>query len=361
MTNLKLFLFGYPRIEVASEADSAELARRQKACAIVYYLAVTRQTHSRTQLAELFWANLPNKQSLTYFRGRSGLLSLRKTLEAHLHFTRTTLAFNDKVPFWCDAFEFERLLRNPKASIDELEQAIALYQGDFLAGLELEGVSAEFDDWALTQREHYSQLMLDTLDRVVIYHTTWQQYEQAIAHATRLLALNPWREETHRQLMRLYTYHGQRSAALAQYDACCDTLEAELGVPPSDETTQLFFAIRDDKLAQPAPIPFLPPAQVRHFVGRNDLLAQLDKAVAQRQGKNVVALVGMGGIGKTTTAIHLAHRLRRSYEDGVLWANTAESDSAEILTSWALMYDVDLKHLPSLEARQTAWRGITEG
>ncbi|HFC11674.1 MAG TPA: hypothetical protein ENJ56_02425, partial [Anaerolineae bacterium] len=152
---------------------------------------------------------------------------------------------------------------------------------------------------------------------------------------------------------------GQRNAALAQYAACQTVLDKELDINPEAATTQLFKQIRDQTLAQPAPIPFLPPAQVAHFIGRNQLLANLTATIAQQKQK-IVALVGMGGIGKTTTAIHLAHQLRRNYEDGVLWANTLQSDSAEILTQWAAVYDVDLKHLPSLAARQTAWRGITE-
>lgn len=44
---------------------------------------------------------------------------------------------------------------------------------------------------------------------------------EAIAAQRRILELEPWREESHRDLMLLLARRGQRSAALAQYKICC--------------------------------------------------------------------------------------------------------------------------------------------
>jgi hypothetical protein len=51
-------------------------------------------------------------------------------------------------------------------------------------------------------------------------------------------------EPAHRWLMQLYAWSGQRSAALRQYGECERLLHAEVGVPPENETTQLYKAIK---------------------------------------------------------------------------------------------------------------------
>src|SRR5205823_7130761 len=68
--------------------------------------------------------------------------------------------------------------------------------------------------------------------------------EQALQYSYRQLELEPWREEAHRQVMRLLALSGQRSAALAQYESCRQTMFEELGVEPESETTELYERIK---------------------------------------------------------------------------------------------------------------------
>ena len=53
--------------------------------------------------------------------------------------------------------------------------------------------------------------------------------------------------------MRALALAGRRDEALHQYEACCRSLEAELGVEPSESTQSLYAEIRDGRLAAPAP------------------------------------------------------------------------------------------------------------
>lgn len=55
---------------------------------------------------------------------------------------------------------------------------------------------------------------------LVTKHLEREEHAAGIEYANRLLALEPWREETHRHQMILLARSRQRSAALAQYDTC---------------------------------------------------------------------------------------------------------------------------------------------
>ena len=67
---------------------------------------------------------------------------------------------------------------------------------------------------------------------------------RAESYARRCLQLEPWDEQAHRQVMQALALQGQRSAALAQYEACRKALAEELGVEPEPETTRLYQGIR---------------------------------------------------------------------------------------------------------------------
>jgi tetratricopeptide (TPR) repeat protein len=66
----------------------------------------------------------------------------------------------------------------------------------------------------------------------------------------------------------------------------------------------------------------------------------------------------MGGVGKTSLAVHVAHALHDHFSDGVLWASAATSEPLAILDSWAHAYGCDFSTLPDLESRAAAMRGV---
>ena len=189
-------------------------------------------------------------------------------------------------------------------------------KGRFLAGLSLPD-APEFEQWQTQQREHFHPLAADALTMLTTYHEIRGELQQAITYAQQQLGLEPWREETHRQLMRLMLYNGQRSRAIAQFLSCVQVLDKELGVPPSDETVALFKLI---ETASTTPAHNL-PTQITPFIGRQAEIAQITGWLAGENGR-LITIVGPGGIGKTRLALSIAQKQLGRPVDEVIEADT---------------------------------------
>ncbi|MDQ1300428.1 MAG: hypothetical protein QG637_345 [Chloroflexota bacterium] len=137
-------------------------------------------------------------------------------------------------------------------------------------------------------------------------------FAAALASARRWLALDPLREEAHRQVMRLHAWADQRNAALHQYRECVRILEQELGVAPLRETTELYEAIKGNRLSPPDLSGLSRPTDLTGFpnpvrslplVGRAAELTALIRAYDRHAaGGYFVAVAGEAGIGKTRLA-----------------------------------------------------------
>ena len=300
-----------------------------KAPALLAYLAVTRRTHQRETLAALLWSEMSDADAKNNLR--QTLSNLRKVANPHLLITRDTVAFNTAVTHTLDTAQFENQLqasRHPdNHRFTHLAEAAARYRGDFLSGFFVRDAPA-FEEWVLAQRVRYRELALHTLHMLTEIHLSRGEYGRAIDCATRLLTLDAWREEAHRQLMLAQARSGQRSAALAQYETCCRLLAEELGVTPSAETTALFARIR---AAGDVPPHNLPP-QPTPFVGRAEELAHMQTLLLNPQCR-LLTLTGTGGMGKTRLALQAAERAYKHglFLHGVIFVPLAGVDSVTLL------------------------------
>ena len=187
----------------------------------------------------------------------------------------------------------------------------ALYRGDFLAGFYIPD-APEFENWVWGIRAQLREQIVISLHQRTVEAGQRQDYDAGISYAQHLLAIEPWREETHRHLMHFYARTDQRSAALAQYKECRQQLDSELGVEPSQETSHLYQRIR----YAPYPNHNLPPDNTP-LVGRTAEIAQLQ---AQLSGDHrLLTVVGAGGMGKTRLAMATARGLVAHFLEGVWW------------------------------------------
>jgi DNA-binding SARP family transcriptional activator len=348
MSRLSLYLLGPPRLEL--DGEPLNIGRR-KAVALVAYLTVTGQSHRRDTLATLLWPE--SDQSRARAALRRTLSTLNRALDGTwIEADRESIDLVRGDDLWVDVGEFRSRLAEIKAHdhpeaegcpdcLSRLAEAAALYHGDFMTGFTLRD-SPEFDDWQFFQAENLRRELAGALERLARAHCARGEYEPAADYARRWLRLDPLYEEAHRQLMQLYARSNQRPAALRQYQECVRILEAELGVPPSAETTDLHERIQAGQLGEgaeerrgkgavvedfrslraPAFLEASPPAPRPHtpFVAREEELAQLkshlDRALF---GAGQVAFVtGEAGSGKTALIHEFARRTQETVPDLVV-------------------------------------------
>ncbi len=249
MSTLRISLFGSVRVE--DERNPANFKLTNTISTLLAYLILYRQrTHPRDVLASLLWSDHPQERA----RGclNTALWRLRQVLEPPgvppgtflLSTSLGDVSFNCRGDVWIDVVEFEQTIKSvinvPYAEVrlglvQELETVTSLYKGDLLDGC--------YCDWALRERERMHQFFLDALFYLLGYYHAHQQYEKAIGWGQAILMHDPLREDVHRQLMRLYVEHGQRTLAIKQFHRCREVLKTELGIAPMPETQGLFELI----------------------------------------------------------------------------------------------------------------------
>ena len=365
MATLEISILGKPVIRQNGQMIPRLVSRKSQA--LLCYLAYTGQPHSRQALAGLLWSEMTEEKARRNLR--VALTRLRGELGDFLVIQRRTLAFNRGRPFHLDVTQFETILKQKEPTLAELKQATDLYRGPFLDDFSLRDALL-FEEWVRLQQEHYRQMAMDGLYRLSARQTEAGHFADGIETLGRLLQLEPWMEEAHRQLMLLLAVSGQRSAALAQYETCAAMLDEELGVEPASETTALYQKIREEQLDDllphltvvpaPTPKPLPPPFQVpplaAHFVGRMESQEAIATTL-QIEGETAVqAIVGMGGVGKSALAAHIAAQLQGHFHDGILWANAATSEPMSVLESWSQLFGYDFSRVSDVESMGAAFR-----
>ena len=375
---LSLSLLGGLTITL-NQQPIAKLPSR-KARALLAYLAVTRRAHSRSALAGLFWSDVSEANARMNLRKE--LTRLRRDLSEFLLIERDTISFRvdsfDADPLVVDADRdgcvnirsqldvhlFDTFWDDAHSSdlpVELLTHAVELYQGDFLNGFSVLNAPL-FEEWVLLQRNRLRERVIAALQTLASVYRHRANYPQAIDTIRHLLAIEPWREEAHRQLMELLAQNGQRAAALVQYELCVQVLDEELGVEPGTETQDIYALIRDDELeiipVNPIPvdpitinpievtsIPANPeisgqfvlpkhnlPAQATPFIGRKQELAELTCLFALADTR-LVTILGPGGMGKTRLALELASTLLGDYEHGVYFVSLAPLSDPALMVS----------------------------
>jgi DNA-binding SARP family transcriptional activator len=310
-----------------------------------------------------------------------------------------------------DAQVFEALVRegrrayaagDPERAAAQLAEALALWHGSPLADIPPTPLVE-------TEAERLDELRLDAAELRIRAELACGSHAQVIPELRRLLADQSLRENLWLLLMQALDGAGRHAEALEAYGQARRVLAEELGVDPGAELRQYHAELlaKDDALtrdagdapgsisaatvtassglassapappearvARPVPVPAQLPADVPDFTGRDDqvrhLVDLLSSAGADDESGAVrIALVaGAGGLGKTSLAVHAAHRARGSFSDGQLYVDLLGATphplpAADVLARFLRDLGVDGREIPVDEDERAArYRTVLAG
>jgi DNA-binding SARP family transcriptional activator len=278
-----------------------------------------------------------------------------------------------------DSVRFEELAAAGRAARDrtDLKEAVAryrdalrLWRGPALDGMDsqlLRAAANLLDEQRVNLNEECIQLELEL-----------GKHHELVGELTSLIEEYPLREGLRGQLM-LALYRCDRTAeALQVYRQARQTMIDEVGVEPSGRLQRLERAIlRSDPSLAPPPgsiriqvatrrRPNMLPTDIADFVGREEEIVQVCAALGRKPSAAVpvVVIVGRGGVGKTSLAVHASHLLMGDFPDGLLFADLHGASSHPIGPMQALERFLRALGIPGsqipagLDERAEVYRGL---
>lgn len=304
---LVIRFFGAPRFEYGKPLTNTLQPRALSALA--YLLLHRGRDVVRDTMAFALWPDVTEEEARANLRRALYLLQhwLPEQPTPWFFADRRRVSWNEAAPYWLDVAEYETL-----AGQERLKEAVALFQGDLLEGVE--------DEWLAAERDRLRGMHLEMLHRLADQLAATGDAAGATECLQKALAIDPWREDFVRKLIRLRATSGDRAGALREYKLFEEALMREMGASPERETTEVFERIgKGDAVEAPPPLCGHAfennlPAQLTNLIGREEEVGILKDTLERHR---LVTIAGAGGIGKTRLAIQVGADLTEHYRDGV--------------------------------------------
>jgi DNA-binding SARP family transcriptional activator len=310
-------------------AIDLELGGRQQRLLLALLLARAGSVVGLAELVDAIWADDPPASAVNTIHRAIGVL--RRLIEPDLpvraageHIVRHSGGYRLEVgDDALDLLQFRAKARQARRTTDDsgkaglYAEALRLWEGPCAAGLE--PVSRTHPVFVALEAE-LAQVARDAADAALRSGVAGMILPD-------LLRIGGWTrldEAMQARIMLALAAEGRQAEALETYDEVRRRLSDELGISPGAELRRAHDRVlrgQDGPAVTPAQLPPDHP----YYSGRAEVLAHAESLLGEdrRHGRGTVALAfdGMPGIGKTTVAVHLAHRLATAYPDGQLYVD----------------------------------------
>jgi two-component SAPR family response regulator len=239
---LKVQALGRARVSVATHVVTGQDWQSDAARDLFFLLLAQPAGHTKEGIGDLLWPDYSPARLKLHFKNT--LYRVRRALgQETVLFEDGIYRFNRQDDYEYDVDLFltkvaeARRATSLSAKLAAYCSGIELYQGDYLP--EVEGI------WVLAERDRLSQTYIGALLECAELQLAQEDKEAALSYAQRAVEADPFSEQAHRLVMRVYAAMGNRTALIRQFDRCREVLRQELDASPSPETIRLFQALRD--------------------------------------------------------------------------------------------------------------------
>lgn len=318
---LTLKLFGNPSISFANETLEPSVT---KPLALLYYLAFQAEWVSRDQLALLFYPDDESKSARAKLRqliNRCKKLAFTETLE--VEDTRLRWLVNS------DVLSFKQAL-----DAQDWMNATHAYEGILLKNVVLNDASG-FDAWLELERSDLRISWQEAALRAAEDLARTGRQSDASMLLRRVWNLSDYDEASLQAYMRTAYSSGHKDAALKVFEVFQKQLADEFAMEASEESVVLAKAISEDAVVREkvtAPAPKAPAKQLSELIGRHTELEELSDLLSKDDCK-LLALTGLGGVGKTRLALELAEKQILQFEHGTFLVSLAGVQDSERIVS----------------------------
>lgn len=291
-----------------------------------------------TMLIRRVWGENAPPRELASLQANASKLrrALAECDDPTIKLTQISMGYRLVVPTECiDRNQFERTVSLAEAAADrgDIHEAIRLLRSAEALVRGEEPLGGLLGRWAAEMRAELEERIREVAIRRIRWQLKLGDTHAVLPELRRLATKHEFDEVILDLLLRTLRAVGRTTDALDAFAIFQARLRAEKGLEPRIPLKRLHEQLLRDEpapasakpSAAAAPTRPLPPDTLDRdppsFVGRSQdletITAEIDSQLAA--GASVVfAIDGMPGVGKTTLALHLAHRLRGHCPDGVI-------------------------------------------
>ena len=237
-SRLTILAMGKPQVRLNGKLVTLSQWQALSVRDLFFFFLLSSRPVSKDEIGETLWPEIdPDKLKLRF---KNNMYRLRHALGQDVILLENALySFNHAtLDYEYDVEEFDAALTQAQATGKVEEKVAALRTAtDLWRGPYLQDVDAT---WAWPERQRLEQAWLGALWQQAELQRQTGERESALHTCQRALDLNACLENFHCLAMQLHAERGNRLEIIRQYQACCEALQAELGILPSEETRMLY-------------------------------------------------------------------------------------------------------------------------